>query len=148
MRTDFTFCFPGRLLCRISPRFHLRMICRAIELEPYVWQRAFALGRISSLPGKRTRGNGKTTAVMLRLLMLPPDAVLEARKVHALDPGFVSDCDSAPFKWYAPALVSKPERIVLLQYAHEFRCLQLRCILSGVPVSDLDTNLFRHYLHY
>lgn len=119
-----------RLLCRLSPRFHLRAICRAIDLTPYAWQRSFALGRINSLPGKRQRRNGKTTAVMLRLLMLPPGSRREAERILELDPDF----------WlgtFAPATA---------WYARQYRTLQIRCILARVPVSDLDANLFRKYL--
>ena len=131
MRTDFTLCFPGRLLCRISPRFHLRMICRAIELEPYVWQRAFALGRINSLPGKRTRGNGKTTAVMLRLLMLPPGAPQkQAENILASDPD-----------WQPVKLQS-----FCAGYARLYLRLQIDCCAHGIPVSNLENTVFRKYL--
>ena len=119
-----------RILCRLSPRFHLRAICHAIGIEPYPWQRSFALGRISSLPGKRTRGNGKTTAVMLRLLMLPPGSRREAERILDLDPGYWLAANNAVTRWYA----------------REYHCLQLGCILARVPVSDLDTNLFRRFL--
>lgn len=121
---DFKLHLPGRMLCRISPRFHLRMICRAIGLEPYVWQRAFALGRISSLPGKRDRGNGKTTAVMLRLLMLPAHAKLsEAARILAKDPEWFVGCNRARRYWYA----------------RKYHRLQLECDLARVPVSHLST---------
>lgn len=116
---DFKLHLPGRMLCRISPRFHLRMICRAIGLEPYVWQRAFALGRISSLPGKRERGNGKTTAVMLRLLMLPQDAPpQQAQKILACDPDWVFRHNS----------------VVCYKYWNTYNRLRVLCCCSLVPV--------------
>lgn len=118
-----------RLLCRLSPRFHLRAICHAIGIEPYPWQRAFALGRINSLPGKRTRGNGKTTAVMLRLLMLPPGEWSEAEQILDRDPDFHLGIDH--YRTFC--------------YAREYRRLQLVCILERVPVSDLDTTYFKRY---
>lgn len=119
-----------RLLCRISPRFHLRAICRALELTPYVWQRSFALGRINSLPGKRTRGNGKTTAVMLRLLMLPPGEWRQADKILDCDPDWLLGCNRYRVTWYA----------------RKYREMQMRCILARIPVSDLDTSLFRKFV--
>ena len=121
---DFKLHLPGCLLCRISPRFHLRMICRAIGLEPYVWQRAFALGRIHSLPGKREHGNGKTTAVMLRLLMLPAHAQpSEAARILAKDPEWFVGCNRARRYWFA----------------RKYHRLQLECDLARVPVSHLST---------
>ena len=120
---DFKLHLPGRMLCRISPRYHLRMICRAIGLEPYVWQRAFALGRINSLPGKRQRENGKTTAVMLRLLMLPPGAKPEdPERILAKDPEWFVGCDRARRYWFA----------------RKYHRLQLECDLARVPVSHLS----------
>lgn len=130
MRTDFTLCFPGRLLCRISPRFHLRMICCALELEPYVWQRAFALGRINSLPGKRTRGNGKTTAVMLRLLMLPPN-------LPQSDVAKVLSCDS---DWQGGFTLEHR-----LPYCRKYRELWLHCAMARVPVSDYYGLIFDRF---
>lgn len=118
-----------RILCRLSPRFHLRAICHAIGIKPYVWQRAFALGRISSLPGKRTRGNGKTTAVMLRLLMLPPGSSREAERILNQDPDFLLGAN----------------RYRMICYGREYRRLQLACILERVPVSDLDTTFFKGF---
>ena len=121
---DFKLHMFGRMLCRISPRYHLRMICRAIGLEPYVWQRAFALGRIHSLPGKREHGNGKTTAVMLRLLMLPAHAQpSEAARILAKDPEWFVGCNRARRYWFA----------------RKYHRLQLECDLARVPVSHLST---------
>ena len=128
---DFKLHLPGRMLCRISPRFHLRMICRAIGLEPYVWQRAFALGRISSLPGKRERGNGKTTAVMLRLLMLPKGTTSrDAKLILNHDPGFRLVTNHNVLRWYE----------------QEYRTLRIRCVLARVPVSDLGTSVFHSFM--
>ena len=135
----FKLYLPGRLLCRISPRFHLWAICRAIGIKPYVWQRAFALGRINSLPGKRTPGNGKTTAVMLRLLMLPRGPQRRvAEKILDADPNWPLGCD-----------LDRPlgfNRKFKLWYAHEYHKLQLYCHLARVPVSDLEKTLFKPYI--
>lgn len=123
----FKLYLPGRLLCRISPRFHLWAICRAIGIKPYVWQRAFALGRINSLPGKRTPGNGKTTAVMLRLLMLPRGKERNAKDVLLLDPDFSFD------------------RVIAKWYEREYELRRICCVLECVPVSNIAPCFFRHY---
>ena len=97
------------------------MICRAAEIKPYVWQRSFALGQISSLPGKRQRGNGKTTAVILRLLMLPPGLTKrELSKILSCDPDWSGDFTFERRRTYA------------LQYLK----LWCRCAASRIPTAD------------
>lgn len=124
---DFKLHLFGRMLCRISPRYHLRMICRAIGLEPYVWQRAFALGRIHSLPGKREHGNGKTTAVMLRLLMLPQDAPpSQAQKILACDPDWLI----------------RSNKVVCYKYWTTYNRLRVACVCALVPVPYLISSVF------
>ena len=123
----FKLYLPGRLLCRISPRFRLRAICRAIGIKPYVWQRSFALGRINSLPGKRTRGNGKTTAVMLRLLMLPDSATpQQAEKILACDPDWLNRSNS----------------ITCYKFWNTYNRLRVVCCCSLVPVPYILRSVF------
>lgn len=118
----------GRQLCRISPRWHLRAICLAVGIVPYVWQRSFALGRLDSLPGKHLRGNGKTTAAMLRLLMLPQGADRSTvLRVLECDPDWPQGVGS---------------RSVRTWYARRYRELWLRCVYAHVPVSDLSVSDF------
>jgi hypothetical protein len=59
-------------LHRIFPRFKFWRICKALKIKPTTWQRDYALGRVERLQYPAGRGNGKTTAVMLRLLMVYP----------------------------------------------------------------------------
>ena len=59
-----------RALREIFRRRKLWKICRVLKLSPYPWQRAFALGYGTSADFPEGRCTGKTTAVMLRLLMM------------------------------------------------------------------------------
>ena len=109
-----------QMLCLLSRRYRLRCICRALRLRPYPWQRAFALGRIQRIP-VRTRASGKTTAVMLRLLMLPPDELLNVPAILSLDPDWLP--------W---------QRDRVKWYACHYRRLYMRCTLARIPVPQID----------
>lgn len=90
-----TYNGPVRLLLtRLFPRYRLRRICRALELRPFGWQRDFALAPVTEpiLAWLTGRGTGKTTAVLLRLLMQPEQTTLrEALAILLLDPDFTPD---------------------------------------------------------
>lgn len=89
-------------LCKVSPQYRLRMICRAIGIKPYDWQRKFALckaGHLDSPPGRAT---GKTMAVMLRLLLAesePHECCPLASRYFSLDPDWIPS-DRRRCKWY------------------------------------------------
>ena len=59
-----------RILREIFHRRKLRKICRALKIAPYPWQKSFALGYGTSADFPEGRCTGKTTVVMLRLLMM------------------------------------------------------------------------------
>ena len=89
------------LIQDIRQRRRLRRICEAIEIRPYRWQRDFALGLIGCDAFPSGRATGKTTAVMLRLLMLPPNASQVAvRTILARDPDW-DPRDPRRCRWYA-----------------------------------------------
>ena len=88
------------LIQDIRQRRRLRRICEAIEIRPYRWQRDFALGLIGCDAFPSGRDTGKTTAVMLRLLMLPPNASQVAvRTILARDPDW-NPRDPRRCRWY------------------------------------------------
>lgn len=84
----------------LADRIRLRRICKRLGINPFPWQRRFALGLDDQLEAQPGRQTGKTTAVMLRLLMMRKADYFEASKVLYCDPdfsnGFVSRCD-----WYS-----------------------------------------------
>ena len=85
----------------IRRRWRLRRICEAIGIQPYRWQRDFALGRIGCDAFPKGRSNGKTTAVMLRILMLPPNASgVAVRTILARDPDWMPG-EYRRCRWYA-----------------------------------------------
>ena len=86
-------------LCKISPRYKLYQICKAIGIKPYPWQREFALYGRCSTPFPYGRCNGKTMAVMLRLLMANPGGLFEARSALVCDPDWRPG-DSFRVSWY------------------------------------------------
>lgn len=89
------------LIQNIRQRQRLRRICEAIGIQPYRWQRDFALGRIGCDAFPKGRANGKTTAVMLRILMLPPNASeVAVRTILARDPDWIPG-EYRRCRWYA-----------------------------------------------
>ena len=90
-----------QLIEDIRQRWRLRRICEAIGIRPYRWQRDFALGRIGCDAFPKGRSTGKTTAVMLRILMLPPNASSVAvRTILARDPDWMPG-EYRRCRWYA-----------------------------------------------
>ena len=89
------------LIDGVRRRRRLRRICEAIDIRPYRWQRDFALGRIGCDAFPKGRATGKTTAVFLRILMLPPNASeVAVRTVLARDPDWIPG-DYHRCRWYA-----------------------------------------------
>lgn len=108
-------------LCRISPRYKFWQICKAIGIKPYPWQREFALDGyldgcfITPFPGGRR--TGKTTAVMLRLLMCYPHEQFDVQCILASDPDWIP-WDSHRVRWYS----------------REYSRLSHACFERGIPV--------------
>lgn len=69
-------------------RYRLRKICKALDITPYPWQRDFALGKTDTLNAPEGRQTGKTTAVMLRLLMAYPGEPVNVLHTLRADPDF------------------------------------------------------------
>ena len=109
------------LLCRISPRYKFRQICKVIGIKPYPWQREFALdgylGDCFITPFPSGRRTGKTMAVMLRLLMYYPHEQFNLQCI------LVSDPDWRPL-----------DRHRLGWYSREYIRLSHACFDRGIPV--------------
>lgn len=106
-----------RWFCLHSKKYKLWRISKALGIKPYKWQRAFALGKTDSL-GVTSRGGGKTFAVMLRLLLLKPDADDEfMRFILGLDPDYVTSIARRTM-WYR----------------EEYRKYSTICDNAGIPV--------------
>lgn len=104
-------------LCLHSKQYKLWRVSKALEIKPYKWQRAFAIGKMNSF-GATGRGCGKTMAIMLRLLLLPPDADDDfMRFILGLDPDFVTRIAQRTM-WYR----------------NEYRKLSTICDNAGIPV--------------
>ena len=89
-----TFHICLRLMARF-PRYRLYRICKALGIRPYKWQWRYAITgdkKIIPLAVLEKRKSGKTTAIMLRLLLVSTanDMVTEARVHKTLydDPDF------------------------------------------------------------
>lgn len=106
-------------LCRISRRYKFRQICKAIDIAPYKWQRQYVLrGKRFDKLTRDSRCTGKTTAVILRLLMidLPVDP-------HWCLMRFFDDPDFSP---------GNPFQLDF--YRHEYsNCFQC-CLSKGIPI--------------
>jgi hypothetical protein len=105
-----------RYLCLHFPRYKLYCIRRALNLRPIKWQTEYALGHGAGMPPHEERQNGKTTAVMLRMLMQDP-------KYGPVWGMLVYDPDYIPtehhrFHWYR----------------HEYMKLTRICTDAGIPV--------------
>lgn len=77
-----------RRMIRHYPRYKLFRICKAIGIKPYKWQKEYALAPVIHCIPDLGRGTGKTTALMLRLLMKPPSTAYEAETTLFSDPDF------------------------------------------------------------
>lgn len=118
------------LIQDIRQRWRLRRICEAIEIRPYRWQREFALGLIGCDAFPKGRATGKTTAVLLRILMLPPNASeVAVRTILARDPDWMPG-DYLRCRWYA----------------YEYIRLRALCMESGIKtVAALEEyRVWRH----
>ncbi len=105
-------------LCLHSKQYKLWRVSKALGITPYKWQRAFALGKTDDLCGITRRGGGKTMAVMLRLLLLPPDADnYFIRAILGVDPDY---------KTYEPRIMA--------WYRNEYKKLSTICDNAGIPV--------------
>ena len=113
-------------MLRHFPRYKLRRICKAIGIKPYKWQKEFALDEFVHLIIDYGRGTGKTTAVMLRLLMQHPSAKFCAETVLTADPDYRKD----RMRWYGD----------------EYRELKNKCLAAGIPVIQME--LYRMVQRY
>ena len=98
------------------PRYRLWRICKAIGIKPYLWQREYALAPVVHLVPDCGRGTGKTTAVMLRLLMHPP------RSKYVLEVTLCADPDYMPSR--------------LRWYREEYNRLRAICVAKGITDAD------------
>lgn len=115
-----------RWFCLHSKKYKLWRVSKALGIKPYEWQLAFALGKTDSLCVTR-RGGGKTFAVMLRLLLLKPDADdAFMRFILGLDPDFVTSIERRTM-WYR----------------NEYRKLSTICDDAGIPVKMLPKDGLR-----
>jgi hypothetical protein len=105
-------------LHRIFPRLKLWRICKVLGIRPYKWQRDFALGR-GPLVYPKGRATGKTTAVMLRLLMIYPFyGQFAPLDVLEDDPDFTTE-----------------NRHRMIWYEMEYNRLARKCYKARIPVN-------------
>lgn len=106
-------------LHRIFPRFKFWRICKALGITPHPWQKAFALGKTKRFPREATRfrATGKTTAVMLRLLMVHPGQSFDILKILRADPDFDTS-----------------NRMRLGFYDSTYRRMAWRCYEAHIPI--------------
>lgn len=86
------------LICRIR----LWQICKKLRIKPYLWQKKFALGKTNVLEFYSVRQSGRTTAVILRLLMMDKPDSDEAACILACDPEW-NPRNVERVVWYAQA---------------------------------------------
>ena len=109
------------LLPYVYKRYRLNKICKAIGIKPFLWQRSFALGRTDVLNAPEGRQTGKTTAVMLRLLLTCESDVSQIIRVLKADPDFIL-FDRVRTGWYDC----------------EYRKLSDICAYAHIPVRQLS----------
>lgn len=119
-------------LHHIFPRFKLWRICKALGINPHPWQKDFALGRTTRLPRKvsRFRATGKTTAVMLRLLMICPGQSFDILKILRADPDFDTS-----------------NRMRLGWYDGMYRRMAWRCYEAHIPIIT-DHRIYQLHDHH
>lgn len=107
-------------LCRHCPRYKFWRICRAIGIKAYPWQRDFALRKRESFDELHSgrRRNGKTTAVMLRLLMADPDG-----RTDPVPRELRNDVGFCPLDIWA-----------VYWYDSTYKRLAQQCAAQGIPV--------------
>lgn len=111
-------------LCRHFKAYKLSRICEAIGIKPYPWQRDFALGKTDILAYPPGRVTGKTTAVMLRILLSDTRKPAPTWIFHA-DPDYTM----------APMYRS-------LWYVYEYRKLGMKCLKAGLFVALIQDPKF------
>lgn len=106
-------------MCYHFKRYRLRKICEVMDIVPYPWQRDFALGKTHIIPAPMAyRASGKTTAVMLRLLMIRPCELHDILGTLRKDPDFTNHV---------------LHRLTI--YADEYNRLASKCKAAGIPVN-------------
>lgn len=106
-------------MLRHWPRYRLFRICNAIGIKPYKWQKRYVLNHDAYMP--KERGSGKTTAVMLRILMIPYN------NIHAWS-------RAGMYLMYDPDLSEDRLR----WYSGEYRRLRDLCLNAGIPVLRVE----------
>lgn len=121
-----------RLLMQLSRRYKFRRICKALEIKPFGWQQDFALEPYPPRIPAWLRGgrcNGKTTAVILRLLLLPVNAPKEpALRILREDPG-LAHWEGYRVHWFS----------------QEYRRCYVACIQAEIPVPFFDIERLAAY---
>ena len=113
-------------MLRHFPRYKLHRICKAIGIKPYKWQKDFVFDEFVHLIPDDGRGTGKTTAVMLRLLMQNPRTKFSAETVLIADPDYNKDR--------------------MRVYGDQYRELKWKCLAAGIPVIQME--LYRMVQRY
>lgn len=109
-------------------RYRLRKICQALDIVPYSWQAAFALGKIDDLPCVSCgRACGRTMAVMLRLLMVMPGEPHDILGTLRKDPDFTNE-----------------RMMAIVWYNEEYDRLMEKCRRAGIPVNRLLLSRLYH----
>lgn len=76
----------SKIYNQIKFRVRLRRICRVLKIEPYEWQKQFAIdGEAVFSQGRRT---GKTMAVIFRALVQQPKDAKQLYDIMSCDPDF------------------------------------------------------------
>lgn len=109
-----------RWLCRRCRRYKLQRICKVLGIKPYQWQRDFALKKTDVLSASQGRATGKTTAVMLRMLLSDTHAPAP-RWVFNADPDYIAK-NAYRIRWYET----------------EYRRLCKRCLNEGIFVAVIQ----------
>jgi hypothetical protein len=106
-------------LHRIFPRFKLWRICRALGIKPHKYQEDFALGCTDCLPEElaHQRQTGKTTAVMLRMLMVHPFTKYDALQIMQADADF--NIRDRRRTWW---------------YENDYKRMARKCYMANIPV--------------
>jgi hypothetical protein len=104
-------------MCRHFKPYKLRRICKVIGIKPYPWQRDFALGKTDILAYPPGRVTGKTTAVMLRMLLSDTRKPAPLWLFHA-DPDYIPS-NSYRRHWYVG----------------EYKAISMKCMKAGLFVA-------------
>lgn len=105
----------------LRKRFLLWRLSRRLGLRLYPWQREFALGVTNTLEYYPCRQSGRTTAVVLRLLLMDKPDFDEAACILACDPDWAPQ-NMERVTWYAKT------------YGHMLSCCRVRTV---IPIYEL-----------